>query len=176
MALQNMSLRSACSTDAFLYYKVKTSFLGQYSETNVMHFLFSLLRINGLYRFRALLAHPQEVLHKCHLVYCVWKISPPPGFNPRTVQPVASRYTNWATQPTKDIPKLNCTDKFHYLPQNTKFNWNLSNRCKDKTCRLTNMTCYWAFTYTHLWNTDTTKHPACISQAISFKTTAPNIL
>ena len=30
----------------------------------------------------------------------VWKISPPPGFNPRTVQRVASRYTDWATQPT----------------------------------------------------------------------------
>jgi len=26
----------------------------------------------------------------------VWKTSPPPGFNPRTVQPVASRYTDWA--------------------------------------------------------------------------------
>ena len=24
------------------------------------------------------------------------KISPPPGFDPRTVQPVASRYTDWA--------------------------------------------------------------------------------
>jgi hypothetical protein len=36
-----------------------------------MHFLFNLLRINGLYIFRALLAHPQEVLHKQHLVYCV---------------------------------------------------------------------------------------------------------
>jgi hypothetical protein len=35
----------------------------QYSETNVMHFLFSLLRIKGLYMFRALLAHPQEALH-----------------------------------------------------------------------------------------------------------------
>jgi hypothetical protein len=34
----------------------------QYSETNVMHFLFSLLRINGIYMFRALLAHPQEAL------------------------------------------------------------------------------------------------------------------
>jgi len=30
----------------------------------------------------------------------VRKISPPPGFNPRTVQPVASRYTDWATGPT----------------------------------------------------------------------------
>jgi hypothetical protein len=30
----------------------------------------------------------------------VRKISPSPGFDPRTVQPVASRYTDWATQPT----------------------------------------------------------------------------
>ena len=30
----------------------------------------------------------------------VGKISPPPGFDPRTVQPVASRYTDWATRPT----------------------------------------------------------------------------
>jgi hypothetical protein len=33
-----------------------------------MHFLFSLLRIKGLYVFRALLAHPQEEPHKRHLV------------------------------------------------------------------------------------------------------------
>jgi hypothetical protein len=43
----------------------------QYSETNVMQFLFSLLRIKGLYMFRALLAHPQEALHKRQLVYCM---------------------------------------------------------------------------------------------------------
>jgi hypothetical protein len=43
----------------------------QYSETNVMHFLFSLSIIKGLYMFRALLAHPQEALHELHLVYCV---------------------------------------------------------------------------------------------------------
>ena len=30
----------------------------------------------------------------------VQKISPPPGFDPRTVQPVASGYTDWATWPT----------------------------------------------------------------------------
>jgi hypothetical protein len=28
------------------------------------------------------------------------KISPPPGFDPRPVQPVASCYTDWATGPT----------------------------------------------------------------------------
>jgi hypothetical protein len=37
-----------------------TTFPSQYSKTNVMHFLFSLLRIKGLYMFRALLAHLQE--------------------------------------------------------------------------------------------------------------------
>ena len=31
----------------------------------------------------------------------VQKISPPPGFNPRTIQPVASRYTDLATRPTE---------------------------------------------------------------------------
>jgi hypothetical protein len=43
----------------------------QYNKTNVIPVLFSLLRIKGLYLFRALLTHPQEVLHKWHLVYRV---------------------------------------------------------------------------------------------------------
>ena len=30
----------------------------------------------------------------------VRKISPPPEFDPRTIQPVASHYTDWATPPT----------------------------------------------------------------------------
>jgi hypothetical protein len=37
--------------------------------------LFSLLRIKGLYVFRALLAHLQVALHKRHLVYCVCVMS-----------------------------------------------------------------------------------------------------
>jgi hypothetical protein len=41
----------------------------QYSKTNMMHFLFSLLTIKVLYMFRALLTHYQEVLHKWYLVY-----------------------------------------------------------------------------------------------------------
>jgi hypothetical protein len=32
----------------------------QFNETSVMHFYFNLLRIKGLYIFRALLGHPQE--------------------------------------------------------------------------------------------------------------------
>jgi hypothetical protein len=47
----------------------------QYNETNVMHFLFNLLRSKDLYMFRALVAHPQEVLHKRHVVYCVCYVS-----------------------------------------------------------------------------------------------------
>jgi hypothetical protein len=43
----------------------------QYSETNLMHFLLNLFRTKGLYIFRALLTHPQDSLHKRHLVYCV---------------------------------------------------------------------------------------------------------
>jgi len=31
------------------------------------------------------------------------KISPPPGFNPQTIQPVASRYTDYVTRPTMYI-------------------------------------------------------------------------
>jgi hypothetical protein len=46
-----------------------------YSETNVMNFLFSLLKIKGLYMFPALLALSQETLHKRHLVYCVHVMS-----------------------------------------------------------------------------------------------------
>jgi hypothetical protein len=41
----------------------------------------------------------------------VRKISPPPGFDPRTVQPVCSRYTDYATRPTLHIDN----NKFKYL-------------------------------------------------------------
>ena len=37
----------------------------------------------------------------------VRNISPPPGFDPRTVQPVASRYTDWATRPTDSERLIN---------------------------------------------------------------------
>ena len=31
------------------------------------------------------------------------KISPPPRFDPRSVHPVGSRYTDWTTRPTNDV-------------------------------------------------------------------------
>ena len=43
----------------------------------------------------------------------VRKISPPPVFDPRTVQPVASRCTDYATWPTASC----CTDWFILAPQ-----------------------------------------------------------
>jgi hypothetical protein len=60
-----------CNNAVFFKCFVDRASVYQYSETKVMHFLFNLLRIKGLYMFRALLAHPQEVLHQRHLVYCV---------------------------------------------------------------------------------------------------------
>jgi hypothetical protein len=50
---------------------IKIFLVDQYSATKEMHLLFSLLRIDGIYMFRALLAHVQEVLQKRHLVHSV---------------------------------------------------------------------------------------------------------
>jgi hypothetical protein len=58
-----------CIILRFLMFCCPCMTVDQYSDTNVMHILFSLLRIKGLYMFRTLLAHPQEVLNKRHLVY-----------------------------------------------------------------------------------------------------------
>jgi hypothetical protein len=43
----------------------------QYSETNVMHFVFNSLSTKSHYLFLTLLTYPQEVTHKRYLVYCV---------------------------------------------------------------------------------------------------------
>jgi hypothetical protein len=64
--------------------------LYQYNETNVRHLSFNLLRIKDLYMFRALLAHPQEAIHKRHLVYCV-RMSVGCGTVAVSLQPCHSR-------------------------------------------------------------------------------------
>jgi hypothetical protein len=43
----------------------------------------------------------------------VRKISPAPGFDPRTVQPVASRYTDWAILAHSRISVVVKTDSGH---------------------------------------------------------------
>jgi hypothetical protein len=57
------------------HWKLKEEPSDQYNETNVMHFLFSLLRIKSLYMFQELLAHLQEAQHRRHLVHCVHVMS-----------------------------------------------------------------------------------------------------
>jgi hypothetical protein len=44
----------------------------------------------------------------------VQKISSPPGFDPWTVQPTASRYTNWAilAHSRVSVPQANCNQNF----------------------------------------------------------------
>jgi hypothetical protein len=60
---------------SIFWYVMQCVLAFQYSGTNVMHFLFNLLRIKGFYMLRALLAHPQEALHQRHLAYCARVIS-----------------------------------------------------------------------------------------------------
>jgi hypothetical protein len=44
----------------------------------------------------------------------VWKISPPPGVDPRTIQPVASRYTDY------DIPVHSLSKFWHIIYNETQ--------------------------------------------------------
>jgi hypothetical protein len=43
--------------------------VNQYGKTNVSHFFFQFVKNQGLYMCRALLAHPQDSLHKRQLVF-----------------------------------------------------------------------------------------------------------
>ena len=55
----------------------------------------------------------------------VRKISPPPGFDPSTVQPVASCYADWATRPTSLIIAIwnpNCKFFFSHHPSHKYIN------------------------------------------------------
>jgi hypothetical protein len=51
----------------------------------------------------------------------VQKILPPPGFDPQTIQPVASLYTNYATWPTTCMGLCahslcnNCMEQYNYV-------------------------------------------------------------
>jgi hypothetical protein len=69
-----------------------------------MHFSFSTMRIKGLYIFRALLAHPQESLHKWHLVYCVRIMSVGCGMVVASLQLCRSQLTLYA----RNIPNAVC--------------------------------------------------------------------
>jgi hypothetical protein len=58
---------------------------------------------------------PKAVLERCG------KSLPSPGFDPRTVQPVGSRYTDYATRPPRNIgsPPKRWWDQLHLDGQGT---------------------------------------------------------
>jgi hypothetical protein len=92
----------------------------QYSETNMMQFLFSLLRIKGLYMFRALLAYVQEALHKRHLLYCerVMSVCCYQDWNGTGVVldcRRAAAIQDRVTAVLRSIPKETFADSFHKL-------------------------------------------------------------
>jgi hypothetical protein len=70
----------------------------------MMHFLFNLLRIKGLYMFRTLLAHLQEALHQLYLVYCVHVMSV--GCTSSTPILVAANWHN--THTIYQVPFVKC--------------------------------------------------------------------
>jgi hypothetical protein len=59
----------------------------------------------------------------------VWKTSPPLGFDPRTVQPLASRYSDWA------------------IPAHESFHWGFKNQAHKKYVQI----CERASRYIVLW-------------------------
>jgi hypothetical protein len=69
-----------------------------------MDFLFNLLRVKGLYMFRALLPHRQEVPHKRHLVYSVRVMSVGCGTVAVKLRPCHSQLTLHA----RNIPNAVC--------------------------------------------------------------------
>jgi hypothetical protein len=73
-------------------FKVNVWLTVHHSTTNIMHFLFNLLRINALCMIWALLVHPQEMLDKRHLVCCVRVVS---GLKWWNFNPSAA---NWLTR------------------------------------------------------------------------------
>ena len=73
---------------------------------------------------------PRAGLNRCG------KSRPPPGFNPRTAQPVASRYTDYTTRPTK-IPITVSNFSFHSFTKCLYFRFKqvyLGNHSPVATC------------------------------------------
>jgi hypothetical protein len=68
------------------------------------------------------------------------KISPPPGFDPRTVQPVASRYTDYATRPTnislntREMHSTRMVSEQHQLPHVVLTGTVPSHACSTRPC------------------------------------------
>jgi len=61
----------------------------------------------------------------------VRKISPPPVFDPRTVQPVGSRYTDYATRPTFVFPDYRKSEGTCDISENALPDANDCAQCRD---------------------------------------------
>jgi hypothetical protein len=83
----------------------------------MMHFLFNLLRIKGLYMFRALLAHPQVALHKQHLLYCVLHHQLKPSSSPIASTCCGAQVQG---QPNMQLPTAPISAQHKELPQKQK--------------------------------------------------------
>ena len=83
------------------------------------------------------------------------KISPPPGFDPRTVQPVASRYTDYATPPIRKgtVLIINCCvdSVCLFLCLVTSFLVCLFRLCVFLVCNYWNFTCNFMSCLMSLW-------------------------
>jgi hypothetical protein len=58
LRVEKLDFMQICYYYYYYYFIDRASQYISYSKTNVMQFLFSLLRIKGLYMFQALLTHP----------------------------------------------------------------------------------------------------------------------
>jgi hypothetical protein len=87
----------------FWFHSCQHRILYPYSETNVMHFLFNLLSIKGLYMFRALLTHPQEAPHKQHLLYLLACY-------------VGWLHQGWSSTPTRGLPTDTTSTQVYQVP------------------------------------------------------------
>ena len=65
----------------------------------------------------------------------VRKILPPPGFDSRTVQAVASRYTDWATRPTTDWAKTRISEEHNnrIALDTSQLTGRLGARCRSRS-------------------------------------------
>jgi hypothetical protein len=89
------------------------------------------------------------------------KSRPPPGFDPRTVQPVASRYTDWTTRPTRSVTQTLTNSVFRFVLSLLKFGkctaWISNSRmcilkCDAVTAVLLNFEVFWYTTPCQLVN------------------------
>ena len=80
-----------------------------------------------------------------------WKISSPPGFDPRTVRPVASRYKDYATRPTLLTVKAEYSSKMSVSTNQTTLCHNFEDDNMNVPCHKLSKIIYCLFVVLGLW-------------------------